>query len=146
MPRWEQRDKRSSGPHCRSTTAFPGGSRARHDGIMDKAVRDYIEAIPPEYRPLFDRIDRLVFDAFPAATVRLSYRIPTYRVDRHRLFVGVWKHGVSIYGWPQGGADSFIAHHPTLRTSKGTIQLGVDDAAAVTDDEFRDLVRSALGD
>jgi uncharacterized protein YdhG (YjbR/CyaY superfamily) len=113
---------------------------------MDKAVRDYVEAIPPEYRPLFDRIDRLVFGAFPTATVGLSYKMPTYRVDRRRLFVGIWKHGVSIYGWPQGGADRFIAHHPTLRTSKGTIQLGVDDAAAVTDDELRDLVRSALGD
>jgi uncharacterized protein YdhG (YjbR/CyaY superfamily) len=113
---------------------------------MDKAVRDYIEAIPPEHRPLFDRIDRLVFDAFPAATVGISYRMPTYRVGRHRLFVGVWKHGVSIYGWPQGGADRFIARHPTLRTSKGTIQLRVDDGAAVTDDEIRDLVRSALGE
>ena len=29
----------------------------------------------------------------------LSYHIPTYEVGRRRLYVGVWKHGVSIYGW-----------------------------------------------
>jgi uncharacterized protein YdhG (YjbR/CyaY superfamily) len=112
---------------------------------MDNSVKDYVDAISPEYRPLFDRIDRLVADAFPAATVGLSYRMPTYRVDGHRLFVGVWKHGISIYGWGPGRADGFIARHPSLRTSKGTIQLRVEDAAAITDDELRELVRTALG-
>ncbi len=86
---------------------------------MDKAVRDYIDAIPAEHRPLFDRIHRLVFEAFPAATVGFSYNMPTYRVDGHRLFVGVWKHGISIYGWSQGRADAFIARHPALRSGKG---------------------------
>ena len=112
---------------------------------MDDAVKHYIDAIPPEYRPLFDRIDGLVVDAFPAATVGLSYRMPTYRVDGHRLFVGVWKHGISIYGWPQDRAEDFIARHPSLRTSKGTIQLRIEDAAAITDNELRELVGAALG-
>ena len=111
---------------------------------MGVAVQDYIEAIPSECRPLFDRIDRLVVGAFPAATVGLSYRMPTYRVDGHRLFVGVWKHGVSIYGWSPGRADGFIARHPSLRTSKGTIRLRIEDAAAITDDELRELVGAAL--
>ena len=111
---------------------------------MDDAVHNYIDAIPPEFRPLFDRIDRLVVGAFPAATVGISYRMPTYRVDGHRLFVGVWTHGISIYGWPQGRVDDFIARHPSLRTSKGTIRLGVDDAADVADDELLGLVRAAL--
>ena len=78
---------------------------------MDPAVREYIEAIPPEYRPLFDRIDSLVTATFPEASLRLSYKMPTYRLDKHRLFVGVWKHGISIYGWAQGRADAFIARH-----------------------------------
>jgi uncharacterized protein YdhG (YjbR/CyaY superfamily) len=112
---------------------------------VDDAVRAYIDGIPSEYRPLFDRIDRLVADNVPAATVGISYRMPTYRVEKHRLHVGVWKHGISLYGWPQGQVDDFIARHPTLRTSKGTIQLGVDDAADVTDDELLGLVRAALG-
>jgi uncharacterized protein YdhG (YjbR/CyaY superfamily) len=113
---------------------------------MDDSLRDYIETIAPEFRPLFDRIERLILDSFPEATVALSYRMPTYKVGPHRLFVGVWKHGVSIYGWGQGRADSFILRHPSLKTSKGTIQLGPDDAAGITDDELRELVHAALGD
>jgi uncharacterized protein YdhG (YjbR/CyaY superfamily) len=111
---------------------------------MDAGVRDYIDAIPPEHRPLFDRLHRLILETHPDAAVVLSYKIPTYKVGRQRLFVGVWKHGVSIYGWDQGRDAGFIACHPTLKTSKGTIQLRPDDAAGISDGEFRDLVRAAL--
>jgi uncharacterized protein YdhG (YjbR/CyaY superfamily) len=111
---------------------------------MDDAVRDYIDAIAPAHRPLFDRIHRLVLEAHPDAAVVLSYQIPTYKVGRRRLFVGVWKHGVSVYGWQQGRDGGFTARHPELRTSTGTIRLRPDDAAAIGDDELRDLVRAAL--
>ena len=112
---------------------------------MDEAVRDYIDAISAEHRPLFDRLHRLILAAQPDATVVLSYKMPTYRVGRRRLYVGVWKHGVSLYGWPQGQDAGFATRHPELRTSKGTIQLRPEDATGISDDEFRDLVRSALG-
>jgi hypothetical protein len=82
---------------------------------MDDAVRDYIDAMAPEHRPLFDRLHRLVLEAHPDAAVVLSYQIPTYKVGRRRLFVGVWKHGVSIDGWGQGRDGGFTARHPELR-------------------------------
>src|ERR1700704_5567256 len=99
---------------------------------------------PPEHRPLFDRLHRLVLEVHPEATVMLSYQMPTYKVGRQRLFLGAWKHGVSIYGWDQGSDAGFIARHPGLKTSKGTIRLRPEDAAGIPDDELRDLVRAAL--
>jgi hypothetical protein len=89
---------------------------------MDDDVRDYIDAIAPEHRPLFDRLHRLVLEARPDATVVLSYQIPTYKVGGRRLFLGAWKHGISIYGWQQGRDAGFTDRHPDLRTGKGTIQ------------------------
>jgi uncharacterized protein YdhG (YjbR/CyaY superfamily) len=112
---------------------------------MDDAVRDYIDAIPPEHRPLFDRLHRLVLEVHPEAAVVLSYQIPTYKVGRQRLFLGVWRHGVSIYGWQQGRDAGFTDRHPELKTGKGTIRLRPEEAAAIPDDELRDLVRAALG-
>jgi uncharacterized protein YdhG (YjbR/CyaY superfamily) len=111
---------------------------------MDDAVRHYIDAIAPEHRPLFDRIHRLVLEAYPAAAVTISYQIPTYKVGRRRLFVGVWKHGVSIYGWARGREAGFITKHPELQTGRGTIQLRPTVAAGIPDDDLRDLVRAAL--
>ena len=112
---------------------------------MDDAVRGYIDAIALEYRPLFDRIHRLVLEANPEAALVLSYQMPTFTVGRHRLYVGVWKHGLSFYGWKQGCDAGFTGRHPELVSSKGTIQLRPDDAARIPDDELRDLARACLG-
>jgi uncharacterized protein YdhG (YjbR/CyaY superfamily) len=111
---------------------------------VDQAVQGYIEAIAPEYRPLFDRLHRLILEVHSDAAVVLSYQIPTYKVGGRRLYVGAWKHGVSIYGWQQGRDAGFTSRHPALITSKGTIQVRPQDAADIPDDEFRDLVRAAL--
>lgn len=113
---------------------------------MDDAVRDYIDAIAAERRPLFDRIHRMILDVHPDVAVVLSYQMPTYVVGRYRLYVGVWKHGLSFYGWEPGRDAGFAARHPELVTSKGTIKLAPDAAARIPDDEFRDLLRAALDD
>jgi uncharacterized protein YdhG (YjbR/CyaY superfamily) len=111
---------------------------------MDDDVRKYVAAIDPAHRPLFDRLHRLVLETHPDADVVLSYKMPTYKVGRRRLFVGVWKHGVSVYGWDQGRDAGFIARHPDLKSSKGTIQLRPSDAARIADDDLRDLIHAAL--
>jgi uncharacterized protein YdhG (YjbR/CyaY superfamily) len=111
---------------------------------MDDGVRKYIDAIPPEHRPLFDRLHRLILEAYPDANVVMSYGIPTYKVGGRRFFVGAWKHGLSIYGWDQGRDAGFTDRHPELKSGRGTLRLRPEDAANTSDDEFRDLSRSAL--
>jgi uncharacterized protein YdhG (YjbR/CyaY superfamily) len=111
---------------------------------VNDAVKDYIDAIAPDRRPLFDRLHRLVLETHPDAEMVISYEIPTYKVGSRRLFVGVWQHGLSIYGWGEDRDGGFAARHPELKTGKGTIQLRPSEAAGISDDEFRDLVRAAL--
>lgn len=113
-------------------------------GELDDAVRGYVDAIDPAHRPLFDRVHALILDVYPEADVTLSYKMPTYTVGPRRIHVGVWRHGVSLYGWGQDRIGAFTARHPHLHTSKGTIQLRPDDAAAVSDDELRALIHAAL--
>lgn len=112
--------------------------------MVDRAVADYLEAIPAKYRPLFDRLHGLILDACPEATLAMSYKMPTYKMGGRRLHLAVWKHGVSIYGWKRQGDGGFTPAHPELQTSTGTIQLRLEDAALIADDEFRELVRAAL--
>ena len=111
---------------------------------MNEEVRRYIEAVDPAYRPLFDRMHRLIMAAYPEADVALSYQIPAYKVGKRRLYVGAWQHGISIYGWGQDRDGGFTERHPELRTSKGTIRLRPQDAAAIPDEELSALVGAAL--
>jgi uncharacterized protein YdhG (YjbR/CyaY superfamily) len=112
---------------------------------MDDAAKAYIEAIGPEHRPLFDRLQRLILEAYPDAEVVLSYQMPMYKVGRRRLHVGVWRHGLSFYGLGPDNDGGFSERHPELRTSKGTIQLRPEAAAAIPDEELRDLIHAVLG-
>jgi uncharacterized protein YdhG (YjbR/CyaY superfamily) len=111
---------------------------------MDDAVLGYIDAIALEHRPLFDRLHALILAAHPAVVVGFSYGMPSYKLAKRRLYLGVWTHGVSIYGWQHGGDAGFTARHPDLQVGKGTIRLRPEDAAGIPDDEFSDLVRAAL--
>lgn len=111
----------------------------------DDAFQRTVDGIAPVYRPLFDRIDQLTRALHPEATIGISYGMPTYRVGKRRLNVGVWKHGISIYGWKKDSPSAFLSRHPKLMTSTGTIRLTPDDAAALSDEEIGEVIRSSLG-
>ena len=111
---------------------------------IPQPVQDYIDGIAPGHRPLFDRIHRLILQAHPGAEVTLSYKMPAYQAGRRRLYVGAWKHGISVYGWPKDRDGGFSARHPELVTSKGTLQLRPEDAAGIPDEELLGLARAAL--
>ena len=112
-------------------------------GITDEAVRRYRDEMDSQYRPVFDRLHRLITAMCPDADLVLSYGMPTYRVGRRRLNVGVWQHGLSLYVSPNRDGG-FSARHPELVAGKGTIKLKPADAAAIPDADFQDLIRAAL--
>ena len=121
------------------------GSPSREDPRVDPDARAYIDAIPAEHRPLFDRVHRLILEVHPDAEVVFAYKMPTYKVEMRRLYVGVWKHGVSLYGWGEGEDGGITARHPELSSGKGTLRITPTAAEDITDDELRALARAALG-
>jgi hypothetical protein len=112
-------------------------------GVADEAVRRYRDEMDSQYRPMFDRLHRLITAMCPDADLVLSYGMPTYRIGRRRLNVGVWQHGLSVYVSPNRDGG-FSARHPELVAGKGTIKLKPADAAAIPDADFQDLIRAAL--
>jgi uncharacterized protein YdhG (YjbR/CyaY superfamily) len=113
---------------------------------MEDDVRAYLDETPEEHRPLFDRVHRLVLEAHPDAALRLSYKMPTFRVGKRNLHVGVWKHGVSLYGWGRDRDAGFAERHPELLSGRGTIRLRSADAERIADEELRELARATLAD
>jgi hypothetical protein len=111
---------------------------------VDADFQAYVDGIAPEFRPLFDRLHRIVTAAHPEAALGLAYDMPTYRVGKRRLNLGVWRHGVSVYGWRRNNDGGFAARHPELTSSKSTIRIRPVDADAIADDEFASLLGGAL--
>ncbi len=120
------------------------GPTGTTDDDLPPAVEAYLAATDPRGRALFERVHDLVLDVHPDAATVISYNMPTYVVGASRLHVGVWRHGLSVYGWRQGQDGGFAARHPDLVGDKGTIRLTHAAAATVTDDELRDLARASL--
>ena len=69
-------------------------------------VQAYVDAIAPEHRPLWDRVDGLAHGLHPDVELIITYDMPTYVVGERRLPVGVWKHGLSLYGVHEGNESN----------------------------------------
>jgi hypothetical protein len=118
-------------------------ARNSESGVTDEAVLRYLGEMNGEFRPVFDRLHRLMAEACPDAELVVSYGMPTFRIGRRRLNVGVWQHGLSLYVSPNRDGG-FSARHPGLAAGRSTIKLRPADAAAIEDAEFQDLFRAAL--
>jgi uncharacterized protein YdhG (YjbR/CyaY superfamily) len=112
--------------------------------VFPPAVQDYHDGMAPEHQALLGRLHRLIMQASPDARVTLSYKMPAYQAGTRRLYVGAWKHGISVYGWRRDNDGGFAARHPDLVTSKGTIRLRPEVAAGIDDQEFIGLAAGAL--
>jgi hypothetical protein len=44
---------------------------------VDRAVQDYVDAVPARTRPLFQRHNRLVLEVAPGADLFQYYKMPT---------------------------------------------------------------------
>ena len=110
----------------------------------DAAVRAYVDGLDHDGRALFDRFHALVLAEHPEATTELSYKMPTYVVGEHSLHVGVWKHGLSLYGWSAGRDGGFCDRYPQLCGDRGTLKLPHRDMAGIPDEHLRELIRAVF--
>ena len=106
---------------------------------MDSAVQRYIDAIPERQRPLFDRLQSLTLELYPNAEIVISYQIPTYKVGRRRVYLGLWKGGVSLHSVR---VEDFKQRHPSIKTGKGSLNCKVTDELPEAD--IRDIVKRAM--
>jgi len=99
---------------------------------MNNDVQRYMDGIPKEKRPLFDKLQALVMSLYPDAEVVLSYQIPTYKAKTGWVGLGYWKDGVSVYTNRPQYIAAFKEKHPAIKTGKGSINFKLTDAVPVT--------------
>ena len=107
--------------------------------VMDPAVQSYIDAIPEEHKPLFNHLQSLILALDPGAEIGISYKIPTYKVGRRRVFLGLWKGGVSLHAVP---VDQFKQRHPSIKTGKGSLNFRLTDE--LPEAHIREVIKRAM--
>ena len=108
-------------------------------------VQAYLDGIDAVHRPMWDRVEGLVRASYPGVELRITYKMPTFVVGEHQLPVGVWKHGLSLYGLHESNDAGFIARHPELSSGRGTVQLPTRRADDFSDEELTATLQAVLG-
>jgi uncharacterized protein YdhG (YjbR/CyaY superfamily) len=109
---------------------------------MDEAVQRYIDAIPADRRPLFDRLQALILELHPDAEVVISYQIPTYKTRGGRVSLGPWRDGVSLYTTGPQHIERFKSRHPAIKTGKASLNFRLTDE--FPEQDLRQVIESAI--
>lgn len=89
-------------------------------------VDEYLAKIPEPYRQALVRLRAIIRAAAPAATERISYGIPSYRLGRPLVSFGAFKNHCSLFGMSGYLYDRLGEAAKAWRTSRGTIQFTPD--------------------
>ena len=109
---------------------------------MDEAVQGYVDGIPKEQKPLFDRLQSLILELYPDAEIVISYQVPTYKARGGRVSLGLWKDGVSLYTTDPQHIEKFKSRHPTIKTGKASLNFRLTDE--LPEKDVREVVNRAI--
>jgi uncharacterized protein YdhG (YjbR/CyaY superfamily) len=91
------------------------------------SVAEYIASQPKDVRPTLRRVRAAIRKALPKAVETLSYKIPTYRLDRKAvIYFAAWTHHYSIYPATRTLVAALGDDLAGLDIEKGTIRLSYD--------------------
>jgi uncharacterized protein YdhG (YjbR/CyaY superfamily) len=109
---------------------------------MNNEVRTYFESGSGEQKKLFARLEKLILSLYPRAEIGIAYGVPTYGKKPGRVGLGYWKEGVSFYPYSGSALDEFRRNHPTVKTSKGSVNFRLGDRIPVA--AMKKLIRAAM--
>jgi uncharacterized protein YdhG (YjbR/CyaY superfamily) len=127
----------------RSALADEGMSfRGESSPTLSAEVQDYIDALDPNHRRLFDHLHRLVLEELPEANVVISYQIPLYKVGSRHVGLNARRPGgVTLTTTSPDHIATFRSRHPRFKTNKASIQFRFGDE--LPDDDIRGVIRRA---
>jgi uncharacterized protein YdhG (YjbR/CyaY superfamily) len=93
-----------------------------------KTVDEYIAAQPDDVRDALRRVRQAIRKALPDADELISYNMPTYKANGHRLiyFAG-WKTHFSLYAASAAIVAAFKTELAKYEIEKGTIRFPLSE-------------------
>jgi uncharacterized protein YdhG (YjbR/CyaY superfamily) len=88
-------------------------------------VDAYIASFPKEVQAVLKKIRATIKRALPEASERISYSIPTYRLERDVIYFGAFKRHIGLY--PPVREPKLAARLTKYRGEKGNLQFPLDE-------------------
>jgi uncharacterized protein YdhG (YjbR/CyaY superfamily) len=87
-----------------------------------RLVDDYIAGFPPATRRVLEEMRALIRASAPGATEKISYRMPTFVLNRHLVYFAGYDRHVGFY--PTGsGIEAFKDELEPYKSGKGSVQF-----------------------
>lgn len=109
---------------------------------MNKDVQRFMDSVPKDRNPLYDKLHALIMGMYPDANVVISYGVPTYKAKSGWVALGYWKGGVSIYSNGPHHIAEFKEKYPAIKTGKGSINFKTTDVIPVA--ALKKVIRHAI--
>jgi uncharacterized protein YdhG (YjbR/CyaY superfamily) len=93
--------------------------------IAIKNIDDYIKQFPIEIQDKLQEIRKIIKRHAPLAIERISYQMPTFKLNKNLVHFAAFKNHIGFYPCPSG-IEKFKDQLKHYDTSKGTIRFALD--------------------
>lgn len=91
-----------------------------------KNIDEYIEQFPEDVQEILERIRRLVREAAPEATEKISYQMPTFYLKGNLVHFAAFSNHIGFYPTPSG-ITSFDHELAPYKRGKGSVRFPLDE-------------------
>ncbi|MWC27712.1 iron chaperone [Paenibacillus sp. MMS18-CY102] len=87
-----------------------------------ESIDAYIASFPPEVQDVLQALRRVIKEAAPEATEKISYQMPTFALEGNLVYFAAYKKHIGFYPTSSGIA-AFQHELEAYKVSKGTVQI-----------------------
>jgi uncharacterized protein YdhG (YjbR/CyaY superfamily) len=86
---------------------------------------EYLELFPPEVQEILNNIKNLVLEVAPEATEMITYKMPTFELNKNRVYFAAFKNHIGFYAiYDNSDMESEFSKY---RTTKDTLQFKLNE-------------------
>jgi uncharacterized protein YdhG (YjbR/CyaY superfamily) len=89
-------------------------------------IDEYMENVPPKFKPLLNRLRKTIRAAAPKAEETISYRMPAFRQNGILVYFAAFKDHCSLFPGSLKVRKQFSEEMKPFDTGKGTLQFTVE--------------------
>lgn len=90
-----------------------------------KTIDAYISGFSPDLQATLQTLRKVIQDAAPGASERISYQMPTFYLNGNLVHFAAFKKHIGFYPGPSG-VEAFGQELAAYKTSKGAVQFSLN--------------------